>query len=134
MSIQDLAMFYKHMMNICHNCRTVNGEKTSPAYGGWMRNRVTPYLTNGRIIDPLDTFLGKLDYTVEDYMEWSQCTGEGAVMKTRKLLKFIRTTPDLINYIESFPELFPTEQDTTHNNMIEEDWNQREIKWNLKQN
>lgn len=127
MSIQELAEFYKHMLNICHCCRTVNGVDTSPAFCGWMRNRVTPYLTNGLVVDDHNVFVDNLDFTVEDYMEWLEFNHQGGskkmIERTSKLLNFIRTTPNLINLIENNSNLFPTEQETTHNNLLAENWN-----------
>lgn len=46
--------------------------KMQPAWNGWMRCSIKPYLIDNKVIDE-DNFVEELIYTIEDYAEYLDC-------------------------------------------------------------
>jgi len=135
MSVHELATYYKHLMNIVDSSRCINTVDTCPAWGGWMRCKITPYLDNNRIIDDQNTYVSDLIYTIQDHIEYMELFSRGSTInirnRTKALKLYVQTTPNLITIIENNSALFPDKSHTLNNNLIEEDWNLSWIRQNL---
>jgi regulator of replication initiation timing len=124
--INDLADFFKYCLNC--GCWTRDVHDKNMPFHGWMRCRITPYLINGKVKDP--NFIDALVYTITDYFEYCSCfesMGSPELkIKTERLLNYIKLHKnDLVPIIEENAELFPTDNDLKHTNIIEEHWNDK---------
>lgn len=124
--IKELSIFYKHLLNVAPYTRF--DKKMPPAWHGWMRCRIKPYLINNKIIDN-DNFIHDLIYTIEDYVQWLKLFNDRnkykkSIKRSNLLLKYIKNNENTIRkYIEKESHLFPDVNLRYNNDVIKEDWN-----------
>lgn len=129
--IKELSMFYKHLLNIAPYTRF--DCKMPPAWHGWMRCCIKPYLINNKVIDD-DNFVHDLIYTIEDYIEWLKIFNnknkyKKSINRSNLLLKYIKNDKNTIREnIEKNSYLFPDVKLRYNNDIVQEDWNDTFLK------
>lgn len=124
--IIELATFFKHCINIAYFRYSIpNLNECPPCWSGWDRCKITPFITNQTIFD--NAFIADLQYTIQEYLQWNNmcCKSKYTIKRTGKLLEYVITNVNIIDTLNTYKHLLPTESYVT-NDIINEDWN---VKW-----
>ena len=138
-SIENLAEFYKHCLNITAYQRP--NDKACPLFSGWMRCNITPYLINNEVDNTVSQifkdargeefckFKNLLLYTLNDYKEYISIIESGydenVINKTTNLISYLSNMSenDIIFEIEGNCNIFPSYNSCDHESLIPESYN-----------
>lgn len=136
-SIENLAEFYKHCLNITANQRP--NYNACPLFSGWMRCYITPYLINNEVDNTVSQifkdakgeefckFKNLLLYTLNDYKEYISMIGtdNNVIHKTTNLISYLSnmSETDIIYEIETNCDIFPSYNSCDHELVIPESYN-----------
>lgn len=144
----EISQFYKHCMNISENSRT--SISFVPYLCDWKQCYITPYLSNNKIIhkneppemynelhwDSTWNYKNSLICTIEDYIKYINDTyrkNTDTIERSNKLIKILKRMPEkqIIDLIQIYGYMFPSETDTITNTVLPEKWNNHFIKYKL---
>jgi len=136
-SIENLAEFYKHCLNITANQRP--NYNACPLFSGWMRCYITPYLINNEVDNTVSQifkdekgeefckFKNLLLYTLKDYIDYFSMIGtdNNVIHKTTNLISYLSnmSETDIIYEIENNCDIFPSYNSCDHELVIPESYN-----------